>query len=231
MPSLDTTPGADALRARLAANLCAVNGRIAAAAARAGRKADEVRMVAVTKSASLAETALLHELGAEHLGENRIESAEAKIAAMPDSAVWHMIGNVQRRKARKVVELFSMIDTVDRLELAEALQRRCEELDATRQVLLEFNVSGEENKHGATPAEAGEMLRQMRAFDRLIVRGVMTMAPFDAPEPVLRQVFGGLHRIAQEHGLRDISMGMTDDYEIAIEEGATEVRIGRALFV
>ncbi|MBI1320423.1 MAG: YggS family pyridoxal phosphate-dependent enzyme [Candidatus Hydrogenedens sp.] len=218
------------LRQRLAGNLAGIQARAAAAAVRADRKPEEVTVIGVTKSAPREAARVLFELGLVHLAENRVEVAEPKVAALPPGIRWHLIGNLQRRKARKAVELFPYIDAVDRLELAETLQRRCEELEVTRSILLEVNVSGEENKHGVTPGEAAALLSAVRGFERLKVRGVMTMAPFDAPEEVLRMVFGGLRRIAGDLGLPDISMGMTDDFEIAIEEGATEVRIGRALF-
>lgn len=212
-------------------NLREIEARIAAAAARAGRAPESVRLIAVTKEAPAAAVAALHALGLRHFGENRVHVAAGKRAELGGlDAVWHMIGNVQRRKAGEVARTFDRVDAVDRVALAEALQRQCEALDRVLPVLIEVNVSGEPNKHGCAPAELAALLRAVAPLDRLRVEGLMTMAPFDAPGPVLRAVFGGLRRLAEEQGLPTLSMGMTDDFETAIEEGATEVRIGRALF-
>ena len=142
-----------------------------------------------------------------------------------------MIGSVQRRRARDVAALFDTVDSIDRLALAAALEQRCEELDKTMEVLIEVNVSGEESKHGFAPEALEEGLREMAAYDRLRVTGLMTMAPWGAQESGIRPLFRRLKEAADEHGLAELSMGMTDDFEIAIEEGATQIRIGRALFL
>jgi len=217
-------------REQIERSVLSIRRRMAEAAARGGRRADEVRLVAVTKTVGPEEIAVLRDLGVTDFGENRPEKMAAKLEAIGSSVCWHMIGSVQRRKARDVAAIFDTVDSVDRVELAEALQRRCEELDKQLRVLLEVNVSGEAQKHGFAPESVGPALAAMKRFDRLTVEGLMTMAPFDAPEAVLRPVFRGLRELAEAHGLREISMGMTDDFEIAIEEGATQVRIGRALF-
>lgn len=211
-------------------NLLSIQRRIAEAASRAGRLAQDVRLIAVTKTVGPQEINVLRQLGVTDIGENRIEGAKPKIESLGHAVCWHMVGTVQRRKARDVVTLFDVVDSVDRVEVAEALQKRCEELDKHMPVLLEVNVSGEMQKHGFTPGTLDAALRDIRAFDRLTVNGLMTMAPLSAPESVLRSLFAGLLNLAQVHGLKELSMGMTDDFEIAIEEGATQVRIGRALF-
>lgn len=217
--------------AHMERNLRQIQDRVAAAARRVGRDPASVRIIAVTKEAPADAIAALHGMGMRHFGENRTHVAEVKREALAAlDATWHMIGNIQRRKAGEVVRLFDRVDAVDRLALAEALQRQCEAQARTLPVLLEVNVSGEANKHGLASAAVGETLRAMAPLDRIRVEGLMTMAPFDAPEDVLRGVFGGLRRLAADLGLPVVSMGMTDDFEIAIEEGATEVRIGRALF-
>ncbi len=226
---ISTAPSAEQIQ-RIGRNLEMIRQRIASAALRSGRDPNSVRLVGVSKSASLEETAALFQLGVIDLAENRVEQASGKIRALGAGPQWHCIGNLQRRKARQAVSLFQSIDAVDRLSLAETLQRQCEEQGCRVQVLLEVNVSGETKKHGFAPDELSGALVAMRSFDRLDVLGLLTMAPFDAPEPVLRGVFGGLSQLAQTHGLAELSMGMTDDFEIAIEEGATQVRIGRALF-
>ncbi|MDQ1256212.1 MAG: dependent protein [Candidatus Hydrogenedentes bacterium] len=211
-------------------NLAEVRRRIQAAAERAGRTPDTVRLVAVTKTVGVEEARIIHDLGVQDLGENRVHVAQDKIERLDRPARWHMIGNCQRRKAREVVALFDCVDAVDRVKLAEALQRRCEERDKTLRILIEVNVSGEDAKQGIAPGEIAAVLRQVKQFDRLTVDGLMTMAPFvDDPEQA-RPVFAGLRALAQDLGLPELSMGMTNDYEVAIEEGATQVRIGSALF-
>lgn len=218
------------LERRLRANLAAVRGRIAAACDRAGRSAEAVTLVAVTKGVGLEECRILQGLGVAHMGENRIEAAGPKVAALGGAVCWHMIGNVQRRKAREVAQLFDRVDAVDRVELAEALQRRLEGTEKRLPVLLEVNVSGEATKHGFEPGQLAGALGAMAGFGHLEVDGLMTMAPFDAPEAAIRGYFARLKALAGEHGLRECSMGMTNDFEIAIEEGATQVRVGSALF-
>lgn len=217
---------ADTIRA----NLARIEARIAAAAARAGRAAGDVRLIPVTKTVGVRECRILAELGYTHLGENRVEHVDEKIAALGDAVTWHMIGHVQRRKAREVAQWFGRVDSVDRIELAESLEARSAALGKKLPVLLEVNVSGEESKSGFTPDQLEEAVEAVRAMPHLVVEGLMTMAPLaDDPEET-RPVFRGLRELAEKHGLTALSMGMSNDYEVAIEEGATEVRIGTAIF-
>lgn len=218
------------LEERIAGNLARVRAAIASAAVRSGRRVEEVRLVAVTKGARVEEMRVLYALGVRHFGENRLESALEKIQALPDDIHWHMIAPIQRRKAREIVRQFQRADAVDRVAAAEALQKRCEELGKTLEVLVEVNVSAEPQKHGIAPEALSGLLDALGAFSALRVRGLMTMAPFDAPASVLRGVFGETRRLADVHGLAEVSMGMSGDFEIAIEEGATEVRVGSSLF-
>ena len=215
----------------IARNLARVRGRIAAAAERVGRNPAAVRLVAVTKSVGLKEIHSLIDLGVVHLGENRVETAVEKIAAEKDRAVWHMIGKLQRRKAGDAVQLFDRIDAVDRVKLAETLDRRCAEAGKVLPVLLEVNVSGEEQKHGVPLADAHSAVEAVRGMAHLKLEGVMTMAPFVEDAELTRPVFARLKKFADEMELPVVSMGMTNDFEVAVEEGATEVRIGSALFV
>ncbi len=218
------------MQERIAHNLAEIRGRIAAAAARVGRDPDAVTLVAVTKTVGTGEIAVLHELGVRDIGENRVEAASPKIEALPTDIRWHFIAPIQSRKARDVAALFAVASAVDRVKIARVLQQRCEEQERDMEILVEANVTGEASKHGFAPSELKDALRQIRAFERLRLTGLMTMAPFDAPEPVIRDCFKRLNALADEYTLPERSMGMTDDYEIAIEEGATQVRIGRALF-
>lgn len=224
------TPDTARVAATIRANLARIEMRIAAAAARTGRLPKDVRLVPVTKTVGIEECRILRDLGYAHLGESRVEDAQAKIDAFGGSICWHMIGHVQRRKAREVAAAFGRVDSVDRLELAEALEARCAAIGKTMPVLLEVNVSGEAAKGGLSPAEAPGVLEAVRALPHLAVEGLMTMAPLvDDPEDA-RPVFAALRELAQKLGLKALSMGMSNDYEVAVEEGATEVRIGTAIF-
>ena len=218
------------LRETIGRNLDSVRQRIERAAQRAGRSAHDVRLVAVTKTVGLKEICILCEMGVTDLGENRLEVATPKIERFEGEATWHMIGSIQRRKARDVAALFNRADSIDRIELAEALDRRCEALGKRMPILLEVNVSGETQKHGFSPEELEATLEAMAAFEHLDVQGTMTMAPFVADPESTRPVFAALRELTQRVGLKELSMGMTNDFEVAVEEGATQVRIGTALF-
>lgn len=204
--------------------------RIATAAERAGRQADSITLVAVTKGRPASDARALYDLGIRHFGENRIPEAESKIAGLPGDIVWHMIGNLQRRKAAAAVRLFPRIDSVDRPELVETLNRRAQDDGKILDVLVEVNVSGEGSKHGVDPTALPGMLDFAAELPHVRVLGLMTMAPLTEDEGLIRNTFSGLRRLSESLGLPVVSMGMTLDFEIAIEEGATEVRIGSALF-
>lgn len=228
----------------LRANLQAVRARIEAAARRANRAPDEIRLVAVTKSHPPDLVRLAYDVGLRDFGENRVEEARAKQAELADllEARWHMIGHVQSRRARDVVGSFALVHSLDRPKIAAAFDRLAAERGLKLPTLLECNISGEASKDGwdasgpaARPALLASMLAAAR-LPRLDVRGLMTMAPWTDDVTVLRRVFRGLVELRDElsaagaGALPELSMGMTDDFEIAIEEGATMVRIGRALF-
>lgn len=240
-------PVSEAMLERIGANLVAVEERIAAACERAGRARGEVTLVAVTKTRSLAEIVAAYRCGVRHLGENRVEEAAEKVPALramfePEPATWHMIGHVQSRKARDAVELADVVHSVDSTRLATRLDRFAGEAGKRLPILLEANVSGEESKFGV-PAwdDAGcaalvAMAREVTALPHLDVRGLMTMAPIVTDPEEARPVFARLRRLrdvlcdATGREWPELSMGMTDDYAVAVEEGATIVRIGRAIF-
>jgi PLP dependent protein len=216
--------------ARIEQNLKRVRERIREAAERTGRAADSVRLIAVTKTVGLQEIHCLHDLGVREFGENRIEVARDKTPHFDKPATWHMIGNIQRRKCPDVVDLFDCVDAVDRVTLALALNKRCEGRGEPLPILIEVNVSGEESKHGLSPDELPWALEELQNLENLRVDGLMTMAPFvDDPEQA-RPLFAALRAQAEKLGLSELSMGMTNDFEVAIEEGATQVRVGSALF-
>lgn len=219
-----------AVRERIQRNLDETRRRIVQAAERSGRDPAMVRLVAVVKSVGLPETQYLLELGQTELAENRVESARLKVGNVGEGVCWHMVGKVQRRKVPDVLALFDRVDSVDRLSLAEALSTRCVEAKRTLPIYVQVNVAGEANKSGFTVDALPEALTAIRNLPALRVEGLMTLAPqTDDPETV-RPVFARLRELAHELGVEGLSMGMSNDFEIAIEEGATEVRIGSTLF-
>lgn len=228
-------------------NLQAVQARIAAAARRAGRDPGEITLVAVTKTQPVDVLRAAYDLGLRHFGENRVEEAEAKAGHLPDDVTWHMIGHVQSRKASQVMPLFQFVHSVDSLKLARRLDRFAADRGEPLPILLEGNVSGEASKYGFEAsrwqADEGQRLvlwdavEEMLALPNIHVAGLMTMAPIVADAELARPVFANLRRLRDELAAafpaapwRHLSMGMSDDFEVAIEEGATLVRIGRAIF-
>lgn len=213
-------------------NLAELRLRIEAASRKAGRSTDAIRLVAVTKSVGVKEVQTLLDLGVADFGENRPLQAREKLERFRQKASWHMIGTVQRRKCREIVRWFDCVDSIDRIEVAEALHRRCRESGRGEPlpILIEINVSGEASKHGFAPDQLSEVLDRLRDLNGLRTMGLMTMAPLsDRPEDS-RPFFARLRELADAHRLAEVSMGMSGDFEVAIEEGATQVRIGSALF-
>ena len=218
------------MKSIIQANLPHLQQRMAQAAQRAHRDPADVTLLLVTKMVGLDAVQALYDLGFRAMGENRPDVAKPKIEAMPDDIRWHMIGSIQRRKAKDIVRLFDRIDSVDRLELAEELEKRCAEIDKSLEILLQVNVSGEDVKHGFTPNLLSDTLKTVQSHPHLNTVGLMTMAPLEATENDVRSYFRELKHLADDNGLHVLSMGMTQDFEIAIEEGATEIRIGTALY-
>lgn len=225
-------------RESLAANIAEVRSHIARAAARAGRNVDEITLVAVSKTRPVELVKVAHSLGVVDFGENRVQEALPKIAAFhPQDLRWHMIGHLQSNKANKIVGNFDCVHSVDSLHLAQILNRHAEEHAVRLPILLQVNIADEESKEGMDEAEAPTLARQIAELPHLDVQGLMTIAPLVADAEEVRPVFRAL-RLLRDHlrdelpqcGWQHLSMGMTDDYMVAIEEGATIVRIGRAIF-
>lgn len=223
---------------RLAETLPDVRERIADAASRGGRREADVRLVAVTKGHPVAALQAALEAGLEDLGENRVGEAESKRAtfAGADSVTWHFIGHIQSRKAARAVAVADLIHSVDSAKLARKISVAAEELGRAMPVLLQVNTSGEEAKGGFEGEGLLEEIHAVSELPGLNVRGLMTMAPFVDDQAVLSATFGGLRELSER--LRaitgtvgpELSMGMTNDLDVAIREGSTMVRIGTALF-
>jgi len=220
----------------LAANLQAVQERIRSACARAGRDPASVSLVAVTKAQPPGVVSAAAALGLTLFGENKVQEARAKIPLCPGRLRWHMIGHLQTNKCRDAVALFEMVQSVDSLRLAEELNRRAEQAARRLPVLLEVNVAGEAGKFGYAPERLLAELPALNALPRLEIQGLMTMPPW-SPEPEkVRPHFRRLRQLKAQceellgSALPHLSMGMSGDFEVAIEEGATLVRIGTALF-
>ena len=214
----------------IAESLAQVRERMAAACDRADRAPNEVTLVGVSKGFPAESVAEAHAAGLRDLGENRVQEAARKIEVLAARGVrprWHLIGHLQTNKAKTAVELFGIIHSVDSVRLAQALSRRAHE---SVPILLEVNVAQEAGKFGFAPEEVTSALSSIEALPNLNVRGLMTVAPLtDDPERV-RPVFRRLRELRDAHGLQELSMGMTGDFEVAIEEGATLIRVGRAIF-
>jgi len=220
----------------LEANLKAVQQRIEAACARAGREPGSVTLIAVTKTQPPEVVCAAAALGLSLFGENKVQEAKAKISACPSRLRWHMLGHLQTNKCRDAVGLFEMVQSVDSFYLAEELNKRAEQSAKTLPVLLEVNAVGEASKFGCRPDQLLADLSRINALPRLEIHGLMTVPPWaldpEKVRPVFRQMRELKERCEQILGapLPHLSMGMTGDFEVAIEEGATLVRIGTALF-
>ncbi len=226
------------IKDHMAANIDHVRSIIAESALRVGRAPEEITLVAVSKTTPIELVQMAYNLGVTDFGENRVQEALPKIAAFhPQGLRWHMIGHLQSNKAGKVVSPFYCVHSVDSLHLAQTLSKHAGEQGKVLSVLLQVNVSGEASKEGITLSEAPELASQIVKLPHIQVDGLMTIAPLtENPEQVrpvfreLRVLRDRLHAEFPQCSWQHLSMGMTNDYNVAIEEGATMVRIGRAIF-
>jgi pyridoxal phosphate enzyme (YggS family) len=214
----------------------AVQARIRKACDRCGRNPDEVRLVAVSKTMGPEQIREAVDCGLTLFGENKVQEAFAKIPQCPGRLTWHMIGHLQRNKVAVAVELFDMIHSIDSLRLLETVNRAASEAGKVMPVLLEINVSGESSKFGLQPEAVPELLTAVNRLPNVQLMGLMTMPPFTEEPEKARPHFRRLRELRDqwnsEHSLMlaELSMGMTNDFEVAIEEGATMIRVGTALF-
>ena len=235
-PMANVDPAQDQLRARLAA----IRARIAAAAKNCGRRAEEVNLIAISKTHPASVIKRVIEFGALDIGENRVQEAEGKIMEVGrDAARWHLVGHLQANKARRAVSLFDVIHSLDSLDLAQRLDRLCHEEDREKlRVLIQVDLGHEETKSGVDESELTHLVEGIGPLSRLELTGLMTLPPFfDDPEQS-RPFFRRLRELRDElagrgafpSGKGELSMGMTNDFEVAIEEGSTMVRVGTAIF-
>jgi PLP dependent protein len=217
-------------------NLAGIQQRIRAACHRSGRDPSSVRLLAISKTCPPETVAEAVESGQIFFGENKIQEAKAKIPLCPGRARWHFIGHLQSNKVRDAIGLFEMIQGVDSLDLAREISKRCDQAAKEMPVLLEINVAGESSKFGYQPERLLTELKELSALPRLLIQGLMTVPPYVTDPEKARPHFRRLRELKSQceeilgFALPHLSMGMSGDFEVAIEEGATIVRIGTALF-
>ena len=211
------------------ANIAALETRIAAACARAGRNRSDVTLVAVTKTFPASDVDHAIRAGMTNVGENKVQEARDKKPVVAAAARWHLIGHLQSNKAKDAVRLFDVIQTIDSIALAEKIARLAEAEGKRQDVMLQVNAGGEEQKSGAEPADIATLANSVRALPSLNLLGLMTIPPLGEAE-TMRPFFRQLKAMRDDLGVEHLSMGMTDDFEVAIEEGSTIVRVGRAIF-
>ncbi len=213
----------------------AVRERVREAAARSRRAPDEVTIIAVTKTFPVSMVQRILAAGIRDIGENRVQEMLAKSAEVDDTCRWHLVGPLQRNKAGKVAGLAHLVHGLDGVAIAQTLDRIARERALRVRVLLEVNTSGEDTKHGVTAAEAAALVETLAALPGLDWQGLMTIGPAGGDLDAARRCFGELRRLAEDLrrrsglALPELSMGMSDDFEVAIEEGATLIRVGRLI--
>ena len=218
-------------------NLNEVLGKIAAAAEKSGRNPDEITLVAVSKTKPVELIKEAVRCGVTQLGENRVQEVMEKFEYV-EGAQWHLIGHLQKNKVKYIVDKAVLIHSVDSFELAKEIDKHAKKVGKIQDILIQVNISGEESKSGIEPENTEEICRQVARLENVKIKGFMTMAPREADENELHKIFGGLRALQEEIKeknienveLKELSMGMSGDYEIAIMEGATIVRVGTGIF-
>ena len=219
-------------------NLEIINEKIKKAALKANRNPEEIKLVAVTKTATIEQIKEAISAGVKIIGENKVQEAKEKYQILTADIEWHLVGHLQTNKAKYAIEIFDCIHSVDSIKLAKEIDKRSLQFGKITNVLVEVNVSGEETKYGIKPEEVETFLKEMSEFSRIRVRGLMTIAPIVEDKEEVRPYFRKLRELSKEIKSKNIknvrmdylSMGMTEDFEVAIEEGANMVRIGRGIF-
>jgi pyridoxal phosphate enzyme (YggS family) len=219
-------------------NLKIISEKIKKAASSVNKNPEEIKLVAVTKTATTEQIKEALNAGVKIIGENRVQDAKEKYQIFTTDIEWHLIGHLQTNKAKYAVEIFDCIHSLDSIKLAQEIDKRSLQFGKIKDVLVEVNVSGEESKYGIKPEEVEPFLKGISEFPRIRVRGLMTIAPIVEDKEKIRPYFRKLQELSKEIKSKNIenvkmdylSMGMTEDFEIAIEEGANMVRIGRGIF-
>ena len=214
----------------IAQNLQVIERRITEAAHRAGRSPDEITLIAVTKGLTARDVEDALKAGVRHVGENRVQEAMEKIghlSTLQPHPTWHMIGHLQTNKVKTAVEIFDIIHSIDSLRLAQALSGRA---NKPITVLLQVNIAQEEPKSGFSEIELSKAMVEITRLPGITIKGLMTIAPLVSDPEEVRPIFRRLRELRDSLGLQHLSMGMSDDFEVAVEEGATMLRIGRAIF-
>lgn len=214
---------------QIVANYAAVEARIRSACERSGRAAGDVTLVAVTKTFPAEAVSAAIAAGAHEVGENKVQEARDKKPLTRGAARWHLVGHLQSNKTKDAVRIFDVIQTVDSVSLAEKIAKAATAAGKRQEVLLEVNIGRESQKAGVDPADIETLARDVSRLDGLSLQGLMTIPPV-GDDPATRARFRELRAMRDALGLQHLSMGMTDDFEAAIEEGATIVRVGRAIF-
>ena len=214
-------------------NLQEIHQRISAAAKRSGRDESEITLICVSKTIDADTINEAYDAGERVFGENRVQELTEKYPLVNDSARWHLIGHLQTNKVKYVVGKAELIHSVDSLHLAEAINAQALKAQICQDILLEVNISGEESKYGLTIEKIPTIIKEIDRLPGLCFKGFMTMAPLGAPEEEIRSIFSKAKKLFDEYkpyGASVLSMGMSGDFEIAVEEGATCVRVGRSIF-
>lgn len=219
-------------------NISEVMQRINAAAFRAGRNPDEISLICVSKTKPVEMVKAAYDFGKRDFGENKVQEITAKAPVMPSDAVWHMIGHLQKNKVKKAVAFAGMIHSVDSLELAEVIDSEAGKIGKKQKILIEINIASEESKYGVNIEEVIPLVKQMSVLTNIDIRGLMCVAPYTDNSETNRNYFRIMHNLLLDINSLNIdnvnmnvlSMGMSGDYEVAIEEGATHVRIGTSIF-
>jgi pyridoxal phosphate enzyme (YggS family) len=219
-------------------NLEIIKEKIKKAALKANRNPEEIKLVAVTKTATIEQIKEAISAGVKIIGENKVQEAKEKYQILTADIEWHLVGHLQSNKVKYAIEIFDCIHSVDSIKLAQEIDKRSLQFGKITNVLLEVNVSGEETKYGIKPEEVEPFLKEISEFSRIRIRGLMTIAPIAEDKEEVRPYFRKLRELSEEIKSKSIknvkmdylSMGMTEDFEVAIEEGANMVRIGRGIF-
>ena len=221
-------------------NIFNIRKEIEYTAKNCGRNPEDIKLIAVTKTVDSEKVEeAIETAGIDCAGENKPQELVKKYEVLGDRLQWHLIGTLQKNKVKYIIDKATMIHSLDKISLAEEIQKRAESIDRVMDCLVQVNISGEESKHGTTPEEAAELIKWVSEnCENIRIKGLMTMAPFDASEDEIRGIFRGLKDLSvkidemklKNVEMKEFSMGMTNDYKIAIEEGATMIRVGTAIF-